>query len=60
MSRIKKFVQIITNNITEVATAVALFIGLPITLSLYTDYRAGLLLFFSSIVVVGITAIRKS
>ena len=60
MSRIKKFVQIITSNITEVSTAIALFVGLPVTLSLYADYRAGLLLFFSSVVVVGITAIRKS
>jgi len=45
-------------NSTEIITNLSLFVGLPVVLSLYFDYRAGLLFLFTSLAVTGFLALR--
>ena len=45
-------------NSTEIITNLSLFVGVPVVLSLYFDYRAGLLFLFASLSVTGLLALR--
>lgn len=46
-------------NAVEIWATLSLFVGLPVVISLYLDYRAGLAFFFISSVVVGIIVLRR-
>lgn len=58
MSVIKTLTVKIKNNLLEVWASICLFIGLPVAVGLYLDYRAALLLFFVLSSIVSILALR--
>jgi hypothetical protein len=56
---INKLGSNIRDNIVELWGLLSLFVGLPVVLGLYFDYRASLAFLFSSSVVLAVLAIRR-
>jgi hypothetical protein len=59
MSTIRNTLTKVQDNSLELFTTFCLFIGLPLVAGLYLDYRAALLTFFVTGVVVGTLAMRR-
>jgi len=60
MSILKNTITTAKSNSLELFTTFCLFLGLPLVAALYFDYRAALLTFFLTGVVVGLFAMRRT